>query len=132
MQETSDYPCDTGSDVDELRAEMNAENLPVDLCLVEEGWNIKTLDSKWAPTSEALNRRAAEARRYIRDKVLELQRSGEQEPEIVITSHGGFLHYFTEDWEDSKTYNGEFLRLPISKFCLVAGGIGGSFIWILI
>jgi broad specificity phosphatase PhoE len=128
LQETSDYPCDTGSDVDVLRQEMNAENLPVDLCLVKEGWNTKTPDSKWAPTSEALNRRAAEARRYIRDRVLELQRSGEQEPEIVITSHGGFLHYFTEDWEDSKMYNGAFLHYPISKFCLVAGGIGGSFI----
>lgn len=108
IQETSDFPCDTGSDVDQLRKEMNEKQAPVDLSLVKEGWNVKTLDNKWAPTSEALTMRAREARRYIRDKVFELQQNGEKDPEVVVTTHGGFLHYFTEDWEDSGAYNGEF------------------------
>ena len=108
IQETSDFPCDTGSDVDKLRKEMQEKHVPVDLTLVKEGWNVKKSDNKWAPTSDALTKRAREARRYIRDKVFELQKGGEQNPEIVIVTHGGFLHYFTEDWEDSKAYHGEF------------------------
>jgi broad specificity phosphatase PhoE len=38
-QETSDLPCDTGSDPDVLKAEF--DDLPVDLSLLKEGWNDK-------------------------------------------------------------------------------------------
>jgi broad specificity phosphatase PhoE len=110
VQETSDFPCDTGSDVSRLRKEMREKRVPVDLSLVKEGWNVKTLSNKWSPSSEALTKRAREARKYIRDKVIELQKGGEKNPEIVVVTHGGFLHYFTEDWEDSRTYNGESLH----------------------
>lgn len=106
IQETSDFPCDTGSDLGTLRQEIRDKNLPVNLSLVKERWNDKSLDGKWAPSGEALTKRAAEARRYVRDRVLELQKSGEKDPEIVVVTHGGFLHHFTQDWEDSKTYNG--------------------------
>lgn len=107
IQESSDFPCDTGSDPDQLTKEMTDKYLPVDLSLVKEGWNVKKLDTKWAPTSEALIKRAREARVYIRDRILDLQKGGEKSPEVVIVTHGGFLHYFTEDWEDSGAYNGE-------------------------
>lgn len=107
IQETSDFPCDVGSDLSRLRKEMRENEVPVDLGLVQEGWNVKTLDNKWSPSSEALAKRATEARTYIRDKVVQLQKDGEENPEIVVVTHGGFLHYFTEDWEDSRTYNGE-------------------------
>lgn len=107
VQETSDFPCDTGSDPEKLRKEMKEKHVPVDLSLVREGWNVKTLDNKWAPTSEALTKRAREARQYIRDRVFDLQKAGEKDPEVVVVTHGGLLHYFTEDWEDSKAYNGK-------------------------
>jgi hypothetical protein len=41
VQETSDVPCDTGSDPDVLRKEMEEKGLPVDSTLVHEGWNNK-------------------------------------------------------------------------------------------
>lgn len=40
-QETSDVPCDTGSDPDVLKKEFEEKKLPVDLSLVKEGWNSK-------------------------------------------------------------------------------------------
>ena len=95
--------------MDKLRDEMEENHLPVDLGLVKEGWNVKTADSKWAPSSEALSRRAREARRYVREQMVELQKRGEKDPEVVVVCHGGFLHYLTEDWEDNTTYHGEFL-----------------------
>ena len=107
IQETSDFLCDTGTDVDELRKEMSENHTPVDLSLVKEGWNIKTPNTRWSPSPEALTERAREARLFIRDKVIELQKAGEKEPELVVVTHGGILHYLTEDWEDSKMYNGE-------------------------
>lgn len=39
IQEASDLPCDTGSDVTELQAEFDSSS--VDLTLVEPGWQIK-------------------------------------------------------------------------------------------
>lgn len=41
IQETSDVPCDTGSDLEALKKEVQEKELPVDLSLVEEGWNSK-------------------------------------------------------------------------------------------
>jgi broad specificity phosphatase PhoE len=40
-QETSDVPCDTGSDLVVLKKEFEESGLPVDLSLLEEGWNTK-------------------------------------------------------------------------------------------
>lgn len=40
-QETSDLPCDTGSDPDALKKEFEEKALPVDLSLVTDGWNSK-------------------------------------------------------------------------------------------
>ena len=86
-QETSAVPSDTGSDVNVLRKEM--ADKPVDLSLVHEGWNSKT--GKWEDEDEALKRRAREARQWL---------MGRPEREIVLVTHGGFLHYFTEDVSD--------------------------------
>lgn len=41
VQETSDVPCDTGSDIDALKKEFVDKGLPVDLGLLYEGWNDK-------------------------------------------------------------------------------------------
>ncbi|KAK4999313.1 hypothetical protein LTR66_001637 [Elasticomyces elasticus] len=91
IQETSDLPCDTGSDVAEIAREFDGR--PVDLTLVKEGWNSK--QGKWAPTAKAIDARAREARRWL------MQRP---EKEIVVVTHGGSLHYLTEDWTGSQRY----------------------------
>ncbi|RAK97678.1 uncharacterized protein BO80DRAFT_427952 [Aspergillus ibericus CBS 121593] len=95
VQETSDVACDTGSDPDVLRKEMEEKNAPIDLGLVHEGWNNK--QDKYAPTHKAIKERARAARRWLKAR---------PEKEIVVVTHGGFLHYFTEDWEDSSQYQG--------------------------
>ena len=94
-QETSDLPSDTGSDLDVLKEEM--ADKPVDLSLVHEGWNSKK--DKWAPAPEAIEKRAGEARRWLKAR---------PEKEVILVTHGGFLHYLTEDWSDSGTFIGEF------------------------
>ena len=84
-QEVVDIPCDTGSDLSVLQREM--ADKPVDLSRVMDGWNTKT--GRWAPTATAVARRAKEARQWLKAR---------PEKEIVLVTHGGFVHYFTEDW----------------------------------
>ena len=93
LQEASDLPCDTGSDLDILRDEFKDQ--PVDLSLVKKGWNSKK--GKWAPTSEAIEARAKDARVWLRSR---------EEDDVVVVTHGGLLHYLTEDWTDSGKFVG--------------------------
>lgn len=92
-QEVSDLPCDTGSDADVLRKEM--EGKPVDLSLIHEGWNNN--NGKWATDADAIEARAKEARKWLKAR---------PEKEIVLVTHGGFLHFFTEDWADTRKFQG--------------------------
>lgn len=84
-QETADVPCDTGTDLPVLKKEM--ADKPVDLNRLTEGWNTKV--GRWAPTGTAVSQRAKEARQWLKAR---------PEKEIVLVTHGGFVHYFTEDW----------------------------------
>ncbi|KAJ5316701.1 hypothetical protein N7508_001209 [Penicillium antarcticum] len=93
IQETSDVPCDTGSEPELLASEFKSG---VDLALVQKGWNNKQSD-RYEPTNRALKERARAARRWLKAR---------PEKEIVMVTHGGFLHYFTEDWEDSSQFQG--------------------------
>ncbi|KAK5123482.1 hypothetical protein LTR85_002520 [Meristemomyces frigidus] len=93
LQETSDLPCDTGSSPAELAKEL--EGKPVDLSLVQQGWNNKR--SRWAPTASAIEKRAKDARQWLLAR---------PEKDIVVVTHGGFLHYFTEDWTGSDRFQG--------------------------
>ncbi|EME89037.1 uncharacterized protein MYCFIDRAFT_181416 [Pseudocercospora fijiensis CIRAD86] len=86
LQETSDLPCDTGSEKSKLEKEF--ANQPVDLSLVPDGWNCKR--GKWSPTSQAIQARARQARQWLKSR---------EEKNIVVVTHGGFLHYFTKDWD---------------------------------
>ncbi|KAI9808882.1 MAG: hypothetical protein M1827_007157 [Pycnora praestabilis] len=52
---------------------------------------------KWAPTAEAIQGRAREARQWLKNR---------SEKEIVLVTHGGFLHYLTEDWTGSDKFQG--------------------------
>lgn len=69
---------------------------PVDLSLVHDGWNSKS--GRWAPTRAAIDERSRQARQWLKAR---------PEKEIVVVTHGGLLHYFTEDWTESNTLVGK-------------------------
>lgn len=105
-QETSDFPCDTGSDVDILTRKCADEKWPVDLSLLHEGWNDKSSTSRYSPDAEALKFRAKATRQQLRQLSRELVAAGNPDAHVVLVSHGGLLHYITEDWEESEKYVG--------------------------
>ena len=92
-QETAAVPCDTGSEPAQLKEEFRGQ--PVDLSLVKDGWNSKV--GKWSPNADALRARAKEVRQWLKAR---------PEKEIVIVTHGGFLHYLNEDWADFDAVKG--------------------------
>lgn len=100
-QETSDDPCDIGSDASVLRRAIAESNWPVDLSLVKEGWNVKVLGGRYSPESKAIAARARDARIFIRQKIRQLIEQGDPDPQVALVTHGSFLHYFTNDWENS-------------------------------
>ena len=94
IQETSDLPCDTGSDVEVLKQEYG-DNPKVDLSLVHEGWNDKS--GTYAPTARAIEDRARSARQWLRART---------EQDVIVVTHGGLLHYLTGDWAGSAKFDG--------------------------
>ncbi|KAF4498814.1 phosphoglycerate mutase family [Fusarium agapanthi] len=100
-QETSDDPCDVGSDPSVLRKVVTESNWPVDLSLVKDGWNLKALGTRYSPETNAIAARARDARIFIRQKIRQLIEQGDTDPQVALVTHGGFLHYFADDWEDS-------------------------------
>ena len=100
-QETSDFPCDTGSSPSELAAFLAQQSWPVDLSLLSDSWTTKSLGTRYSPNGDAVKRRARATRVQLRAKARELVDAGIENPQIVLVTHGGFLHYFTGDWEDA-------------------------------
>lgn len=100
LQEVSDAPCDTGSSKDALRAEFGSK---VELERVRGGWFEKGEGSEFEPTMEALMARAKSARRALKEI------AGNGDDEIAVVSHGGFLHFLTDDWDGVPIDRGEFL-----------------------
>ncbi|MCJ1458312.1 hypothetical protein MMC28_008683 [Mycoblastus sanguinarius] len=100
-QETSDELCDIGSDPSLLRGIVAENNWPVDLSPTQDGWNVKTLENRYNPHSSAMKARAHDARILLRQEIRELIRNGDIDAQVIRVTHGGYLHYFTDDWEDS-------------------------------
>ncbi|KAH6956947.1 hypothetical protein HG530_002475 [Fusarium avenaceum] len=88
FQEVSANPCDTGSPVAKVQAEFQGI---ADYSKVEESWTDKGPQSEYEPTLEKLTARGLKARKTLRDCVI-----GDEH--IVVVSHGGFLHFMTDDW----------------------------------
>ncbi|KAF4958783.1 hypothetical protein FGADI_2127 [Fusarium gaditjirri] len=93
VQEVSEMNCDTGSDLSVIKAEFQQQ--PVDFSLVEPGWQIK--EGKWAPVVGSITERARAARQWLSER---------PEEEIVVVTHGCFLHFFTDDWVNSVNPDG--------------------------
>ena len=100
LQETADLPCDTGSDV--IVIEQEYAGKPVDISAVPDDWNSK--QGRWAPIAAALEKRAKEVREWLRKR---------PEKEIVVVTHGGFLHYLTGDWTDCAKFLGPRSTSPL-------------------
>jgi len=105
-QETSPLPCDVGLDVRELQELCNDRYWPVDLSLVKPGWNSKSDGSRFAPIHIALQERATDLRATLYREAQRLPLRNGRMPEIVLVSHGQFLHFLTEDWEHAAKYTG--------------------------
>ena len=102
VQETSDLPCDTGSSVNELQQEFRGK--PVDLNYLSQTWNRK--DGKWSAVREKIIERAKDVREWLQSR---------KEDHIVVVTHGGFLHYLTEDWSGYNHLSGRCLRYSVQK-----------------
>lgn len=90
-QETSDFPCDTGSDVEVLKKRCEEEKWPVDLSRLQSDWNIKTLESRYSPSGPAIKARAQAARQQVRELLKELVDEGNEDAQLVLVTHGGYL-----------------------------------------
>ncbi|KAL8688872.1 MAG: hypothetical protein Q9218_005326 [Villophora microphyllina] len=99
IQETSDLPCDTGSDLSKIKKDFKDQ--PVDFSQVPEDWNSKL--GKWEASQYAIDSRCREARRWLKSR---------KEDSIVVVSHGGLLHYLTQDWSDSGKFYGKDITHP--------------------
>ena len=107
LQELSDMPCDIGSSLPDLKAEMEAQGAPVDLSALDENWTEKvratfklstmalTIISNQSGRRGITKERIFERAQYVRQWLM-----ARPEKEIVVVSHGGFLHFLTEDWEE--------------------------------
>lgn len=70
----------------------------VDFSLLKEDWNDKSA-SPWAPAETAVEQRAHKARLYLRKLAEDWERENAgEEAHIIVVTHGGLLHFLTEDW----------------------------------
>jgi broad specificity phosphatase PhoE len=105
-QEVFDYPHNAGSEMPLLAEKCLAGKLPVDLTAVEEGWTRKDAGTRYFPSRSALEARARDCRRELLELARNLMDEGVEGPEIVLVTHGGFVHFLTEDWEAADLYGG--------------------------
>ncbi|KAI1644162.1 phosphoglycerate mutase-like protein [Daldinia loculata] len=98
-QEISTLPCDIGSDPSKLKEEFGEL---VDFHLLHEGWNDKSSESKYHPTPANLEARSRAARVWLRDLV---NKAGD-DAQVVLVTHGGILHFLTEDFDGVKLERG--------------------------
>ncbi|OAA70605.1 candidapepsin-4 precursor [Cordyceps fumosorosea ARSEF 2679] len=91
LQEVSDLPSDTGSEVAALGAEFGHK---VDLRHVSRDWTDKTMASSFQAELGKLEARARRARLWLR----ELAR-GQGDGHIVVVAHGDYMHFLTDEWQ---------------------------------
>ncbi|KAI0555819.1 phosphoglycerate mutase-like protein [Xylaria curta] len=91
LQETGVRPSDMGQPPAALEIAFRPQ---VDIGLLELDWYRKGQGSKYIPDIALVEARAREARVFLR----ELAQSGPEDAHIIVVSHGGFLHFLTEDF----------------------------------
>jgi broad specificity phosphatase PhoE len=91
LQERSDLPCDTGSDVAVLEAKFPG----LDYSALGEGWHAKT--GAYTADDEAVAARAEGVRKKLLRLARELEASGSERKDVVVVTHGVFMKFLTED-----------------------------------
>lgn len=71
---------------------------------MQDGWNNKV--DRWSPASSAIEARARDARIWLRNLAAEASKTTSEDLNIVVVTHGGLLHYFTEDWDGYGSFTG--------------------------
>ena len=74
---------------------------PVDPSLVKNGWYLNTTQSRYNPRSDVIRARADDARLTLYRIIQRPVKNGNDNIHVAVVAHGGFLHSFTEDWEES-------------------------------
>ncbi|KAJ5081155.1 phosphoglycerate mutase-like protein [Penicillium angulare] len=90
LQEVGQFPCDVGSTIPELLLEKERENLPIDIGLLTDDWTSK--EGRYQAIRGKIQARALNMRCWLRKR---------PEKDIAVVSHGAFLHFLTDDWEDA-------------------------------
>lgn len=108
-QEVSNLPCDTGLEPSKLKEELGDR---VDLHLVQEGWNNKAPGSRYYPAPPRLEARSRAVRLWLRD----LAKEAGEDSQIVLVTHGGILHFLTEDWDGVKLERGTYINIFQTRF----------------
>lgn len=94
LQEVSTNPCDHGSPYAKLHDEFDAS--VVDLSrAADDTWLNKDKGSPWAPNYIRLRTRAAKVRIWLR----QLAGGADTDAHIVVVTHGGFLHFLSDDYD---------------------------------
>ena len=89
-QEVGVWPCDHGRPLAVLEEEYTGRG--VDLGLVHAGWERK--EGRYGRETDRLEARAADLRRWLKAKSREMEGQGD----VVLVTHGGLLHFLTQDW----------------------------------
>lgn len=89
FQEVSAQPCDIGSPAAKSQAEFGHR---ADYSQVPDAWMDKGPGSEYEPVLGKLLARGVKARKALREI------AGDGDAHLAIVSHGGFLHFLTDDW----------------------------------
>lgn len=92
LQEVSTSPCDTGSNIQLLRSEFDDR---VDFQNLSQSWEDKGRTGPNQPDLLKLEARARQARIFLRELA-----GKDNDDHIVVVTHGDYLHFLTEDWQD--------------------------------
>lgn len=113
FQEWTDIPCDMPLSTSSLCQEF--ADAPVDLSLLTGPWNVKA--GLFAIDKDAIEGRAREARRWLSER---------KEGNVVVVTHGGFVHYLTENWEGFDEMRGTgWENMEYRSYQMEQGGDGG-------
>ncbi|KAK3988944.1 phosphoglycerate mutase-like protein [Cladorrhinum sp. PSN332] len=93
LQERSDLPCDTGSELSVLQERF--PGLGFDAEVLKEGWWVK--EAKTAADDAAVAGRAAEVRKKLLGYARELEEKEGDKVDIVVVTHGVFMKFLAED-----------------------------------
>ncbi|KAI1341910.1 phosphoglycerate mutase-like protein [Xylariaceae sp. FL0016] len=91
LQETGNMPTDTGSDREAIQFMYGSQ---VDVSELDSNWSYRGPGSFYTPDLALVEERARQARLFIRN----LARQARDDAHIVVVSHGGFLHFLTQDF----------------------------------